>query len=214
MTPPRGARGRRAAGRASTRRRARETLEDAALCVPSNADVPAIARALEMALFDERARARVLEAAAGRAVQIRVAAGGARDAGRPGARVIDVSIVIVSYNARRPGALPRVAARVAALGQPRDRRRRQSVERRKARTRRRKWPDVRVIRGRREPRVCVARPTCGIRASSAANLLLLNSDTVVPVGAIDGLLAELRRDPEVAVVGPRLVDGAGRAELS
>ena len=42
---------------------ARETLEDAALCVPSNADVPAIALALETALFDERARARVLEAA-------------------------------------------------------------------------------------------------------------------------------------------------------
>jgi glycosyltransferase involved in cell wall biosynthesis len=42
---------------------ARETLEDAALYVPSNADVPAIALALEMALFDERARARVLEAA-------------------------------------------------------------------------------------------------------------------------------------------------------
>jgi glycosyltransferase involved in cell wall biosynthesis len=42
---------------------ARESLEDAALYVPSNADVPAIALALETALFDERARARVLEAA-------------------------------------------------------------------------------------------------------------------------------------------------------
>jgi glycosyltransferase involved in cell wall biosynthesis len=42
---------------------AHESLEEAALYVPSNADVPAIALALETALFDERARARVLEAA-------------------------------------------------------------------------------------------------------------------------------------------------------
>ena len=46
------------------------------------------------------------------------------------------------------------------------------------------------------------------------NLLLLNSDTIVPPGAVDGLVEELRRDETVAVVGPRLVDAAGRAELS
>jgi GT2 family glycosyltransferase len=54
----------------------------------------------------------------------------------------------------------------------------------------------------------------GIRASTGTNLLLLNSDTVVPRGAIDSLLAELDRRPDVAVVGPRLVDANGRAELS
>jgi GT2 family glycosyltransferase len=54
----------------------------------------------------------------------------------------------------------------------------------------------------------------GIRATRGANLLLLNSDTVVPRGAIDRLVAELERDPAAAVVGPRLVDGNGRAELS
>jgi len=54
----------------------------------------------------------------------------------------------------------------------------------------------------------------GIRASRGANLLLLNSDTVVPDGAIDRLLAALDRDRDVAVVGPRLVDARGRAELS
>jgi N-acetylglucosaminyl-diphospho-decaprenol L-rhamnosyltransferase len=54
----------------------------------------------------------------------------------------------------------------------------------------------------------------GIRASHGVNVLLLNSDTVVPPGAVDALLAELDQDPSVAVVGPRLVDGAGRAELS
>ncbi len=54
----------------------------------------------------------------------------------------------------------------------------------------------------------------GIRASSGANLLLLNSDTRVPAGAVDRLLAVLDRHPEATVVGPRLVDGEGRAELS
>jgi GT2 family glycosyltransferase len=54
----------------------------------------------------------------------------------------------------------------------------------------------------------------GIRASSGANFLLLNSDTIVPAGAVDALLAALDRHPDVAIVGPRLVDGQGRAELS
>ena len=54
----------------------------------------------------------------------------------------------------------------------------------------------------------------GIRASRGTNILLLNSDTIVPAGAIDRLIAALDRDPSVAVVGPRLVDGTGRAELS
>lgn len=54
----------------------------------------------------------------------------------------------------------------------------------------------------------------GIRASSGAHVLLLNSDTIVPTGAIDRLLHELDADASVAVVGPRLVDGQGRAELS
>jgi GT2 family glycosyltransferase len=54
----------------------------------------------------------------------------------------------------------------------------------------------------------------GIRASGGANLLLLNSDTLVPPGAIDTMLGELDRHPDVAVVGPRLVDSLGRVELS
>jgi hypothetical protein len=56
----------------------------------------------------------------------------------------------------------------------------------------------------------------GIRASHGANLLLLNSDTVVARGAIDGLVARLQAPDaaDVAVVGPRLVDAEGRAELS
>ena len=42
---------------------ARESLEHAAMYVPIDGDVPAVALALETALFDERARARVLDAA-------------------------------------------------------------------------------------------------------------------------------------------------------
>ena len=77
----------------------------------------------------------------------------------------------------------------------------------------RKWPDVRVIESGGN-RGFAAANNIGIRASSSEHLLLLNSDTVVPEGAIDGLLDELRRHPEATIVGPRLVDGTGRAELS
>jgi N-acetylglucosaminyl-diphospho-decaprenol L-rhamnosyltransferase len=54
----------------------------------------------------------------------------------------------------------------------------------------------------------------GIRASRGDLLLLLNSDTIVPPGALDRLVAELTSTPEAAVAGPRLVDRSGRAELS
>jgi len=54
----------------------------------------------------------------------------------------------------------------------------------------------------------------GLRETRGTYVLLLNGDTIVPPGAIDRLAGELDRNPEVAVVGPRLVDGAGRAELS
>jgi GT2 family glycosyltransferase len=54
----------------------------------------------------------------------------------------------------------------------------------------------------------------GIRATRGELVLLLNSDTIVPAGAIDALVARLRRDPAVAVAGPRLIDGRGQPELS
>ena len=77
----------------------------------------------------------------------------------------------------------------------------------------RRWADVTLIEA--GANVGFARANnIGIRASGGTNLLLLNSDTVVPAGAVDRLLAELDRHPDVAVVGPRLVDGAGHAELS
>ena len=54
----------------------------------------------------------------------------------------------------------------------------------------------------------------GIRASRGDLLLLLNSDTLVPPGALNRLVARLRATPGAAIAGPRLVDAEGRAELS
>lgn len=77
----------------------------------------------------------------------------------------------------------------------------------------RRWPGVRVIEAGRNLGFSAAN-NVGIRASAGENLLLLNNDTLVPGGAIDALMAVLDQHPEAAVVGPRLVDGQGRAELS
>ena len=52
-----------------------------------------------------------------------------------------------------------------------------------------------------------------LRQSTAPLALLLNSDTLVPEGAIDALAARLEATGSVAA-GPRLVDGAGRPEIS
>lgn len=77
----------------------------------------------------------------------------------------------------------------------------------------RSWSDVRVVEV--GSNTGFARATnIGMRESRSTSILLLNSDTIVPAGAIDRLIDELDRHPDVAVVGPRLVDGAGRAELS
>ncbi len=54
----------------------------------------------------------------------------------------------------------------------------------------------------------------GSRATSGEFVLLLNSDTIVPAGAIDTLVGRLEAQPGVSVAGPRLVDGTGRTELS
>jgi GT2 family glycosyltransferase len=77
----------------------------------------------------------------------------------------------------------------------------------------RHWPGVRLVETGGNIGFASAN-NIGIRVSSGSNILLLNSDTVVARGSIDRLLAELEHDAEVAVVGPRLVDGSGRAELS
>jgi GT2 family glycosyltransferase len=77
----------------------------------------------------------------------------------------------------------------------------------------RQRPGVRVIANSSNVGFAKAN-NIGIRASASEFILLLNGDTVVPPGAIDRLVDLLRRRPDAAIVGPRLVDGAGRAELS
>ena len=75
------------------------------------------------------------------------------------------------------------------------------------------WPSVRVLDA--GGNVGFARANnAGIRATSGELILLLNPDTVVPPGAVDTLVARLEARPDAAVMGPRLVDGHGRAELS
>jgi N-acetylglucosaminyl-diphospho-decaprenol L-rhamnosyltransferase len=54
----------------------------------------------------------------------------------------------------------------------------------------------------------------GIRATASELVLLLNPDTLVPPGAVDRLVAILDANPDIAAVGPRIVDGNGDAELS
>jgi len=54
----------------------------------------------------------------------------------------------------------------------------------------------------------------GIRATDSQLILLLNSDTIVPVGAIDALVGRLREVHDAAAAGPRLVNGHGQPELS
>jgi GT2 family glycosyltransferase len=125
----------------------------------------------------------------------------------------NVSIIIVSFNARADlerclaslrAAPPALAHEIIVVDNGSTDGSAEAAER---------FPNVAVIRA--GANLGFARATnIGIRASRGTNLLLLNSDTVVPAGAIDHLAAELDRDPAIAVIGPRLVDGNGQAELS
>lgn len=54
----------------------------------------------------------------------------------------------------------------------------------------------------------------GIRATTSDLVLLLNPDTEVPDGQVPALVRALLGQPDAAAVGPRLVDAAGRPELS
>jgi N-acetylglucosaminyl-diphospho-decaprenol L-rhamnosyltransferase len=77
----------------------------------------------------------------------------------------------------------------------------------------RQFPAVRLValdENRGFARGCNA----GIRAGRGELVLLLNSDTIVPAGALDRLAVALERTPEAAAAGPRLVDAEGRPELS
>jgi len=125
----------------------------------------------------------------------------------------DLSIVIVSHNTRGDlvrcleslhAAPPSIAHDIIVVDN-------QSADGSAAAAR--QWPGVSVIESGANLGFARAN-NIAIRASTASLLLLLNSDTIVPAGAIDTLVAELTSRPDAAVAGPRLVDGQGRSELS
>ena len=76
-----------------------------------------------------------------------------------------------------------------------------------------RWSGVRLIAAGENLGFAKAN-NVGIRETSGELVLLLNGDTRVPAGAIDELVAMLDKRPDVAAVGPRLVDSMGRPELS
>jgi hypothetical protein len=78
---------------------------------------------------------------------------------------------------------------------------------------RHRWPAVTVIAQPTNVGFAAAN-NAAIRSSESELVLLLNNDTIVPPGAIDALVVRLFARPDVAIAGPRLVDGDGRPELS
>lgn len=126
----------------------------------------------------------------------------------------DVTIVIVSFNARRDVERclrgltehpARTSHRIVVVDNASTDGTPETVGR--------LFPDVTVIQ-QVENLGFAAATNRGFRATSSEFVLLLNGDTVVPAGAIDHLVDVLRASPDVAVVGPRLVDEDGVAELS
>jgi hypothetical protein len=77
----------------------------------------------------------------------------------------------------------------------------------------RDWPAARLLRMPSNLGFGAANNR-GIRTATGDRLLLINPDAVVTPHAVDVLMAALDGDSTVAVAGPRIVDGTGRAELS
>ena len=75
------------------------------------------------------------------------------------------------------------------------------------------WPRVRVIPLNSNVGFASANNE-GMRRTESELVLLLNSDTIVPDGAIDRLMGALRELPGASIVGPKIVDANGHAELS
>jgi len=127
---------------------------------------------------------------------------------------LDLSIVIVSFNTRHDlenclRALtthpPRLAHEIVVVDNASSDGSPEAVGGR--------WPAVQLIEAGANLGFAAAN-NLGIRAARGELVLLLNSDTLAEGDAIDLLAARLREQPDVAAVGPRIVDAAGRAELS
>jgi N-acetylglucosaminyl-diphospho-decaprenol L-rhamnosyltransferase len=78
---------------------------------------------------------------------------------------------------------------------------------------RERWPGVRVIDAGGNLGFAAAN-NIGIRQTFGDLIVLLNPDTVPRPRSLDRMAVLLEDRPDAAVVGPRLVDGSGRAELS
>ena len=125
-----------------------------------------------------------------------------------------LSIVIVSYNARADlenclaslqASPPALAHDVIVVDNASPDRSAEAV--------RARFPAVTVVALERNVGFAAGN-NVGIRSTSGDLVLLLNSDTIVPAGAIDGLVEQLLAHPEAAVAGPRLLDATGRTEIS
>ena len=75
------------------------------------------------------------------------------------------------------------------------------------------WPDVRVIDAGGNLGFAAAN-NIGIRHSASEIVLLLNPDTRATGDVVDRIVSYLDARPDASVVGPRIVDTEGRAELS
>ena len=75
------------------------------------------------------------------------------------------------------------------------------------------WPRVRLIAAETNLGFAQAN-NVGIRNTATELVLLVNPDTIVTAAAVDRLVSILDTRADVAIVGPRIVDATGRAELS
>jgi len=126
----------------------------------------------------------------------------------------NLSIIIVTYNSRRHideclssvlGTPPAVDREVIVVDN--------ASEDGTAAAVRGRWPAVRVIDAGSNLGFAKAN-NVGIRHSSGELVLLLNPDTRVRPGTLDTMVSALTARSDIGVVGPRIVDGAERAELS
>ena len=128
--------------------------------------------------------------------------------------MLDVTVVIVSFNTREEleaclasiaAAPPAVAHRVVVVDNA-------SSDGTPAAVRQH-WPWVRLIASDRNLGFAAAN-NLAIREADTEFVLLLNSDTLVPAGAIDALVLALESDTGAVAAGPRLVGADGRPEIS
>ena len=75
------------------------------------------------------------------------------------------------------------------------------------------WPEARLVRLPANVGFAAAN-NVGFRETRGDFVLLLNSDTLVGAGQLEGLCVALETTPVAAAAGPRLIDGVGEQELS